>query len=602
MSEKKTKAELKNVSIGKIEPALAEQVPDEVLQFLQSSQSVSPDTPLSRDTLEKIFADSPHIATSLLNEGTAEIRNSQGVTVVLGAGFNTNGDMITTAAAIPRTPGKSENFLKEVEDFSTNLTGRKELLDLYDTVYRREGVVNNAINKSAALVGTEGKFKVRYVKGKKGISGDKRAEELSIILQFWQENVNGRGPDGAVTGDRGLTAFISQGTRLALKQGDHFGRQNWDNVDIPILKKTFSLPISLQSFDARTIEIPEGLEGTGIDLFYWVPPSNFIDTLKEPQDENVKEHIDKLIPPEVQSGLIADGKWLLDPALMIHVKHRGTATANYGESMIEPAMTEIAYKRALQALDMVTIENLINRLVIIMIGSDDKESVYHKQEVSGTRMSMMSNMLRKVGPAATIIWPGPDIEIKEVGAHNAILEMDERYKQAEIRIRNALGVPSALLSGDSGDGKAAGWAAIVGLAAELTELRNQYKQIFRTIAERIALDNGYEDVDVVWEFSQELLTNKEQHVSMIMDAFKGGALSFQTVLEELGFDFDAEQVRMIEDVALGRREELFGPPRAFEQPDPMGGESPEGEDGRPPGGDTVDPRKDKETQKTTENK
>jgi len=76
----------------------------------------------------------------------------------------------------------------------------------------------------------------------------------------------------------------------------------------------------------------------------------------------------------------------------------------------------------------------------------------------------------------------------------------------------------------------------------------------------------------------------------------------QTALEELGFDFEAEEVRMQEDVDLGRREEFYGPPRAFNTQNQLGGESPEGQDGRPKDTTETDPRKDKETNKTTENK
>lgn len=594
-------SELENVASEKMSPELKEQVPDEVSKFLDATKGASETTPLDLNVLTGIFKDQS-VIENLKSSGLAVMPNMQkGGDIVIGAGFDAQGQMISTAAAVPRNPGRSEDYLREVADFSAANADRTTMLDLYDRVYSREGIVNNAINKSAALIAMEGEFKVRYVKGKRGVSSDQRAEELRKLLQFWQENVNARSQEGAVKGDRGLRTFMAQGVRLVLKQGDHFGRQVWDGVEVPVLGKAYELPISLQTFDARTIEIPDGLEGTDIELYYWVPPREFIQMLQNPRDTNVKEYLDKAIPPEVQSELIANGQFLLDPELMIHIKHRGTATSNFGESMVEPALNEIAYKRALQALDIVTIENLINRLVIIMVGSDDPNSIYHKQEVSSARMAMMSNMLRRVGPAATIIWPGPDIEVKEVGAYNKVLEMDERYKQAEIRIRNALGVPSALLTGDTSGGKAAGWAAIVGLAAELSEIQEQYKQVFRSIAERIALENGFEDVDVVWEFNQALLTDKSQHVDMVIQMAKNGVISLHSMLSELGFSFETEEVRMAYDVEMGYREMPFGPLRALENNmSNESGDSPEGEDGRPTSPNETDPREDTETTDTQE--
>lgn len=588
-------SDFKNIKAEDMPQEMQQEFPEAVKNFLEATKDASPTNPIEFKSIEKVLGDT-NLAQELKDRGVAMVPNTQkGGSVVVGAAFDTDGKLVSTAAAVPRNPGKSEDYLREVSDFSSSTTDRTTLLDLYERVYTREGIVNNAINKAAALIAMEGEFKIRYVKGKRGISSDQRAEELRKLLQFWKEHVNARASETAVKGDRGLRTFMAQGVRLALKQGDHFGRQIWDTVDVPVLGKAYDLPMSLQTFDARTIEIPDGLEGTDIELYYWVPPREFVQTLQNPRDENVKEYLDRAIPPEVQSELISDGQYLLEPELMIHIKHRGTATSNYGESMIEPALNEIAYKRALQALDIVTIENLINRLVIIMVGSDDPNSIYHKQEVTSSRMTMLSNMLRRVGPAATIVWPGPDISVEEVGAYNKVLEMDERYKQAESRIRNALGVPSALLTGDTSSGKAAGWAAVVGLAAELSEVQEQYKQVFRSIAEKIASENGFEDVDVIWEFNQQLLTDKSQHVDMILNAAKLGGVSLQTMVEELGFSFESEETRMAYDVEMGYRETSFGPLRALENNMQADNSSPEGDEGRPESPNEEDPREDTET-------
>lgn len=585
----------------------AAQLPVGVREFLNTVRdSQTNGKSITRDDLRGMFKNDPGVAESLISTGTALVPNTHGGSAVIGAAFDQKGHLISTAAAVPRNPGRSEEYLEEIEDFTAGGADRTRLIELYDRVYRREGLANNAINKVAALVATDGDFKVRYVRGKRGVSGNARAEEFLKILNFWKENVNKSSDTGAVKSDRGLKAFISQGTRMALKEGDHFGRQVWTNVAVPQTGKTYSLPMTLQTFAASTIEIPDGLSGVDLSLYYWVPPTEFVSLLRDPPSPEVKQMLDKLVPSDVKNAILKDGKYLLDPALVLHVKHRGTATSNFGESMLEAAMNDIAYKRALQALDMVTIENLINRLVIIKVGSDDVNSVYHSQEVTSARMAMMAQMLRRIGPSATIIWPGPDVDIVEVGAYNKVMEMDERYKQAESRIRSALGVPSALLSGESSDSKAVGWAAVLGVAAQLKELQNQYAQIFRSIAERIALENGFEEVDVIWEFSGEPLRNREQHDGMVFNAWKGGVLSVRTVLEELGFEFTAEEVRMLEEVALGYRETPFGAPPAYAVNMNNQGENNDmdntEENGRPPGEERTeeDPRQDQELEEPEE--
>lgn len=560
-------------------------------------------------SLDELFPDKLHtgIKNQLKSGEIVNLTDEGGTPHFVGADIDSQGNVFTVAAAIPRNPGRSERFLQQVSDFMDSNMERADRIQLYHSIYKAEGLVNNAINKAAALVATEGSFKVRYVKGQRGRPSDKRAEELRLLLQFWAENVNARATDAVVTGTRGVKAIISQGARQALIEGDNIARTNWTNVNVPVLKgASYSLPMNIQFFSAAHIEIPDEIVGTGIELLYWVPPSEFIQSLEDPKDENVKEYIDKLIPPEVQQELISKERYFLDPALMIHIKHRGTGTEAFGESMISAAMSDIAYKRALQALDIVTIENLINRLVIVKVGSDNQASVYHKQEVTARRLQLLQRMFAKIGPSATLLWGGPDIDVVEVGAHNKILEMDERYKIADRRIRGALGIPAVLLTGEASEGKAAGWAATVGSAAQLKELQDQYAQMLRTIAERIAEENGFEDVDVVWEFHQALLANKELNANIALKAYAQGLYSTQTALEELGQNPEAEEVRQAEDVSRGFKHEPFGLPMGVLTTNPTGVGEGKGDRGRPtneerPDAD-ADPRENQETQTTEENK
>jgi hypothetical protein len=455
------------------------------------------------------------------------------------------------------------------------------------------------VHNSAALVATKGSFKVRRVKGKQGQSKDKRAQEFHALLRYWSENVNANGKEAVKTGDRGITQWVGSGVRQSLIEGDHISRKVWTTVDVPHLGK-MDLPMNLQSFSAAHIEIPEGLEGLPVELMYWVPPQKLIDLMEDPKDKNVKEYLDKLIGKDVIAELKKNKKYLLTPQLLLHIKHRSLGFRNFGSSMIAPAMADVRYKRALDALELVTIENLINRLVIVKVGSDDPKSVYHQQAVSASRLNLLQRMFRRIGPSATILWAGPDIDVVEVGAHNSILDLDGRYSIAERRIRSSLGVPAALLTGEGTDGKAAGWAAALGLAAQLGELQESYRQALRGIAEEIAEENGFEDVDVTFEFHNDLLMDKQAAAEIIMKAFGNSLITIQTALEALGFSFEAEEVRMLEEVENGYRDEAFGPPkhRATINPNGDGGE----DGGRPTKKEKPNQDDEKEDRSPNENK
>ena len=537
--------------------------PEEVRNYLKE-RAAGNHIPATLDTMLP-GAEYASVRQQLETTGIGMVRSKDGKEHFLAVNRDATGKITEMAAAIPRNPGKSYDFLQQVTDFQDALTStqqsRKDAVALFNKVYRAEGIINNAINKMAALVAPNGRFKVKSVRGQRGKGGDKVSIELETSLNWWKEHVNTRGLEAVITGARGVRSFVRRGARLALIEGDHIARHIWPTkkVDIPNLKP-FTLPMNLQTFSAQNIEIPDGLEGTDFEVLYWVPPSTFIQTLRNPKDPELKKRLDKLIPAKVKSALLKDGKYLLDDTLMMHIKNRGTGTDTFGESVIESSLSDVRYKRALDALELTTITNLINRLVIIKVGSDNDKSVYHKAEVSTSRLGLLQRTMQNVGPSAMVLWAGPDIDVVEVSAHNAIMSLDDRYRIAERRILMAIGVPVVLLIGEGNDGKATGFAAALGVAAQLKELQDQYAGALVDLAERIADQNGYEEVEVVWEWTDNLLENKEAAAELILKMFQLGLVGTQTAMEELGFDHGAEAIRQAEDVSAGYKDQPFGPP------------------------------------------
>lgn len=580
-------------------------LPQEVIDFVKS-RGESGET--GNATLDAILPgnDWASVRGQLADGGIAHYRGKDGDDRYLVADFDDEGKVMAMGAAIPRNPGQSAAFVAQIEDFKVLQTstkqGRKDFLALAHRVYRMQGEINNGLNKLAALVGTSGSFKVRSVKGQRGKSGDKKAEVFQKALNWWKDNVNARGEENAITGDRGMKSFIRRGARLSFIEGDHFARHVWPKkvTEIPNVGK-FYLPMNLHTYSAQHIEIMEGLENTDFEAFYWVPPGKFVQTLRNPRDPQAAKVLNKMIDPKIRAAIIKHGKWLLDPSLLIHIKHRGTGTEPYGESKIEPTLAAVRYMRALDALEIVTITNLINRLVIVKVGSDDHESDYHRQEVSAARLGLLQNLMMNLGPAAMVLWAGPDIEITQIGAHDSILDLGDRYKIAERRLLMALGLPAILMVGEGNDGKAAGIAAALGVIAELQEVQDQYAQAMVALAERIAIENGYEEVEVVWEWHDNLLENKEKAADLVLKLFEVGLISTETALDKLDIDYAAEEIRQAEDVKKKYKDDPFGPPKganagAAANPTGKGGDK----GGRPSGG--TDPRDGKETKSPTENK
>lgn len=495
---------------------------------------------------------------------------------------------VMAIAAVSRDPGLSQTYLDQIQDYLPTSSGgnRARTIDQLWRIYENEGVVHNAINKIAAILSAGGRYKVRFTKkGKR----PKAIEELQAALDLFRRKVNNSPLDGVVTGDRGLQMVTHQAVRSALVEGDWIGRTVWVNQQVGSTG-TFSLPMIIQTIPMAQIEADANLEALGgLERFFWVPPRNFVDQLKKPSDADVRKLFQKYIPRDIQSKLIKDGRVLLDPALLLHIRHRGVAWRTYGESFVTPAKPALAFKKAVENLDFVSMSSLISRLNIIMVGSSDPKSPYSKADVALARTALMQSFFDEAGPNMTIIWEGDDVKVESVSAHETVLDLNKRHELAEQKVKVALGVPDALLSGTTNDAKSAGWAAVIGASAELEELQANAAGVWETLGERIAEENGFVDVDLTFEFDRSLLVDKDQERNQNRNDYITGGLSIYDYVLGLGKDPEAMYQRMCEEKGLTPGQatwvEAFMPPQGMqgqgEGKVPGNGRTPNSETGKP---------------------
>jgi hypothetical protein len=517
----------------------------------------------------------------------------------IAADFDSKGNVVAIAAAVSRTPQDSEDWLRDnVPDFDTfsnqNINDfgvRQQRLQLFHQVTRSEGMVNNAIKKTASLIAQDGSFKIRFVKqGKRPAKAVE--DELKKILVFWQENVNSSDEEGTITGSRGLKQIVRRGARQSMIEGDLFMRQLWEKTDVPILGKSYSLPMLMQAIPSQDIYIPKQT-GVGAELLYWRPSNTVIQNLTA-KETNIRKVVQKSLSPKVINELKKTGMYLLDPSLVTHIKHGGTDTDVFGQSAVEPAMTDLAYGRALKMLDFVTISALVNRMLIIKIGDPNKESDYHNLSVAQSRVNVFRKLITgQVGPNMMIVWAGHDIEKLDVGAHDQILNTDGRHEIAKEGLKVSLGVPDSVLMGSvEGGARGAGWLGFIALSTVAEELKEEFAQVITQLGTRIAMENNFDDVDLIWEFNKTLLADKEANSKVMLQAYDRGLLSRRSMIEELDKDFDAEKVRKQIEEEEGD-DELFEPPMPVQLkggPGGLQGSDPKSRPGRPTNKDNPEPK------------
>jgi len=568
-----------------------DQLPPELAEALARAR-----TPIK---VEELFPTNIPLAQALREKGVAEVNNTK-----FGVITDSEGYVTAVAARISRTPSKSYDIVSDIGDFSiTSTEDRDQKIQLFTQIYHKEGIVNNAINKTAALVSADGSFHVqRARKGNRKVTNVE--EELMVLLNYWIKNVNARGMDSAVTGARGLAAVISQATRQALIEGSWIGYSQEKQVDVPSLGKRYTLPMFLQTMSTRYIIVPDGLVGTGLELFYWKPPRSVVNSIINPKDKDLQKVYNDAFTSDTISQLKKNGQVLLEKERVYHVKHRGLETEAFGESFIEPTIADLAYKRALQALDYVIVESMINRILIIKVGSDKPDSMYHNLEFAQKRLALLERMFDTVDPSMTILWAGPDIDVVDVGVHGQLPDLGSRYDFAGERLIYSLGVPIPLLVGDA-QGQV--WAGYEGYKETLRELQNSFAQVLVSIGERIAATNGYEGVELIFEFDRAVLADQNAAADLALRTRKAGLSSIRKAISDLGGDFDSERRnRLIERgydpdaTDIPTDEELFEAPRGL--PGDTGVDmdgnvsDPGGDGGRPPDSQREDlaPERDRE--------
>lgn len=542
-----------------------------------------------RMMLEELFAGDDHkdLRQEIIKTGKFAPRHSTKELRIQTRELEDGRHEIMALAALSRDPGKTSDYIGTIADFAdlggkptTNLTNK---VKQYREIYKNEGIINNAVNKSAALIGVGGRYKVRHARRGKS----RRAlDDLQMLLDYFTVNVNNAPLSGVVTSERGMKSVIHNGVRHALVEGDWVARQQWTKVQLPTSSGgTASLPMTLQTISMVNLEPVNDLAGLG-ELWYWKPDSALINLITNGSKvKEINDVVKKLVDTKTRDELKKNQKVLLTPALLLHVKHRGFATDPVGESMIEPAKLGIRFSRALTAIDLVSMENVINRLTIVQVGSANPQSPYSKADVAAARAALMQSFFEDISPSMVIVWQGDDVKVTDVGSQQSVLDLNKRYEIADEKIKMALGLPDALLLGNVGNGAGASWASMVGAAAQMQELANSFAAVLTTLGERIAIENGYDGVDLIWEFDQSLMADYKETRTQNRADYLAGAVSIHSLISGSGRDPNAEFMLKCQERGLNPDtttwEQAFAPPQGL-QGQAQGGIQGQG-DGKDPG-------------------
>jgi hypothetical protein len=240
---------------------------------------------------------------------------------------------VLAIAAVARDPGLTQDYIDSITDFLPR-AGKTKALEVQQfwNIYFNEGIINNAVNKIAAILSGGGTYKVK--KAKKG-KLRKAQETLQAILDDFVRNVNNAPDDAVVTGARGLQAVTHQAVRQALVEGDWIGRTLWSDKQVGTLGK-FSMPVNIQSLSMAEVTAAPETKGTPIEAFYWTPAAALIQQLSKPTNKDLAPLLKKYFPSDIAGKLKKDKRCSWTPRCWCTCAIAGSIASNTARALSNP--------------------------------------------------------------------------------------------------------------------------------------------------------------------------------------------------------------------------------------------------------------------------
>lgn len=459
----------------------------------------------------------------------------------------------TIAAVVPKNIGKAQNYLDKVRDYEETNQDRSTQIKNSRKLCKFEGVVATAVEALTELAVLQG-----------GYISNVKKPDLKKLCNVWLKRVNAfnsskvgkKDAGNVVSSVGGAEEIFEQIMIVVLRDGDWVATNKWEKVEVEELNKKFSLPTKFTTHDILSLEIDEELYKLGIEVIKIELSNTIVDAVKNPDDSNaqnkaINEGLSEEMKKQIRES--SDNKIALSSDFTFHIKRSDDGISPWSYPYTIKAFKAVAQKLRLLALDESTIAGLIQRITLIKLGiADPKSPLHYPKKGADSRMTLANTVLSGLKTNNLIVWPGPDISVEDFGPEGKILEIDNRYKQADDDILKALGVSRLLIDGNGAGSDSRDWAAFLKTISQLEGFRLKIKKVIDRILRQIAVQNGFKDEFPRFNFRKVNLKDERSLTEGVIKVWRNGLMGRRVALYELGYD--AEEV--IEDQKKEKAEKL----------------------------------------------
>lgn len=275
------------------------------------------------------------------------------------------------------------------------------------------------------------------------------------------------------------------------------------------------------------------------------PPPELTELLKKPAGELTPEEkeIIKSLPSDLKAAAEKGGSVPLDYRLVGAITYRKQPYERYAKPRLARIFDSLEYKESLRQADLSTLDGISNYILKITIGSDEYPAVSQEELAAVTQLFNTSSK------SFDVVW-NHTLKVEKIVSPEieAILGQD-KYKQVNDDITGGLAVSRAMIDGAT-DVNAPSVALMTkGLMEEIEYARRQVTRWIYNEYRQIAEVMGFDRYPKV-RWDDGVLKDAILYMSTLSSLVDRRMLSYNTALEELGFDYENELANMEKEFDL----------------------------------------------------
>jgi hypothetical protein len=275
------------------------------------------------------------------------------------------------------------------------------------------------------------------------------------------------------------------------------------------------------------------------------PPPELTELLAKPTAELTEEEkaLIKALPSDLKAAAEDGGEFQLDSRLVGFVTYRKMPYERYAAPRSLKIFDSIEYKKTLRQADMSTLDGITNYILKITIGNDEYPVVTQEE------LEAVSQLFNTPGKSFDVIWNHTLQVEKIVSPEIEAILGQEKYSQVNEDISAGLAMSRAFIDG-TGDLNVAGAQMIIkGVQEEIDYARRQVTRWIYNEYQQIAEAMGFERFPKV-RWDEGILKDTIMYMNIISQLVDRRMLSYETALEQVGFDYDNELANMEEEMPL----------------------------------------------------